>query len=244
MAFRKRTSRKILRRAPRKSLARKVSRVSKAVTKITKQVLEKKVTDSTVSLSSIFTPDTNASSAAYRIIPFNIGQGDQINQRQGQKILMKYLSLYYEISHAHSSYANTNSRVRVMVVMDKMPQSSGGAYPTYGDIVQYTSTAQQWPFTPADVNQGFVNKRFKILYDRHHDLVEYNSTTETFPTTKSQCAKKVLIPLNKVMTFNGSSTGTLGRNWVYVFVWSDQVYDGTLVSPKGSFFTRAVYLDN
>lgn len=244
MAFRKRVARKTLKRQGRKTLAKKVARVSKVVRRISRDVLEKKLTDSTVAISNIYTPDTNAASAAYRIIPFNIGQGDQINQRQGQKILAKYISLYYELSHAHSAYANTLSRVRVMVVMDKQPQSSGGSYPGYGDIVQYTSTAQQWPMTPPDVAQGFVNRRFKILYDRHHDLIEYNDSTSTVPTNKSMCAKKIMIPINKVITFNGSSTGSLGRNWVYVFVWSDQVYDGTLVSPKGSFFTRAVYLDN
>lgn len=245
MAFRRRTSRKTYRRRRvGKSLSRKVARVTSTVRKITHQVLEKKVVDTTVAMTTIYTPDSAVISGVYRVLPFNISQGDSISQRQGQKILAKYIKMCYTFQHAHTISANTCNRIRIMVVMDKMPQSSGGTVPTYGDIVQFTSTPAQWPLTPPDVNQGFVNRRFKFLYDKVHDLTEFNSVGNTYPTNESQCYRKVTIPVNKVITFNSSSGTSLGRNHIYVFCWSDQVYDGVLVPPIGSVFTRAVYLDN
>lgn len=94
MAFRRRTSRKTYRRRRvGKSLSRKVARVTSTVRKITHQVLEKKVVDTTVAMTTIYTPDSAVISGAYRVLPFNISQGDSISQRQGQKILAKYIKM-------------------------------------------------------------------------------------------------------------------------------------------------------
>lgn len=244
MVFRRRTSRKTIRRKGRKTLAKKVKRVSKIVTRISRGVFEKKVYDQNLYSSNVYTPDTSGVSGAYRLIPFNVAQGDTIGQRQGQKIMMKYLQMYYTLEHPHQSTGNTCSRIRVLVVMDKSPQNASASFPTYGDIVQGTSIAQQWPLAYPDINQGFVNKRFKFLYDRTHDLIEFNSIGNTYPTSKSQTCKKVLIPLNKIMTFQGTGAGVHGKNWIYVFVWSDQVNTGTIASPILTMYTRAVFLDN
>lgn len=180
---------------------------------------------------------TQAPNGTYREVINLCGQGDAQDQRQGNKIYLKWFALRGRLIQSSGGAATDIQRVRIMVVMDKQMQSGGGVAPTYGDILQSTG-ASNYITAMYDRSQMLNNRRFKILYDRVHTVTK-NGQEGTINKDK---LIKIYCPIKKQVTFNATDTSiALGRNWVYLYVFSDQT---GAAGPTLDYDWRSSFIDN
>lgn len=222
------------------------------------KMTERKITDQNLylnaPLANIGSPASFGASDAYRIQFFNVGQGDQQNQRVGNKIYAKWIKLNYIIKpwrgeQSGGSRPTPTQTFRVMVVMDK---SQSSAAPTVNnDILKnQSSTGLQAPIQLTNEINCFVAKKYKILYNKLHTYVSWGDPTNTnnadWPQGTAQgamIAKSKFIKINKTIYFNSTTTGGFGRNQIYLYIFSDNEVS-TCYGPQIVVLSRSCYLDN
>lgn len=164
-----------------------------------------------------FQLNTTISSTAAFTSLVQIAEGDDVNGRNGNSILAKYLSTDYNIS---INSAATQTSVRVLCFVDT--QFTGTA-PTLADI------------TAGNATTGFINadntQRFTILFDDHIDLSVNGQRLRTV---------KHYIPLNFHIRYQASTGSSINKNNIFLMTVSTE---STNV-PSMISDNRLAYYDN
>mgnify|MGYP000011215041 FL=1 len=178
--------------------------------------VEKKYSDVTSGASPIL---VNYSGAIVQLT--NIAQGDAINQRGGNSILMKSLMVRGYVEH---NTGIPHSIVRVMLVLDTM---NTGTAPTVANIL--SSTGGVW--APSSLPNVTDKTRFKILSDKTFDLNNGANTIKSF---------KTYVKLNKHAKYTGSLGTDEFKNQLYMLYVSDV----NASDPGIVYYARVGYYDN
>lgn len=148
----------------------------------------------------------------------DIAAGDDVNNRQGNKILAKFLrgTLTFDLNALA-----TNSWVRVMLVKDR--HNNTGTAPAYTDIMNASSVRAVTNIDNTD--------RFNLLQD---DLIH---VADVGPFATSIQYK---IPLDFHIHFDGTASTDTQENTIYLVVLSTEVTNG----PAMNGYLRISYYDN
>jgi len=186
---------------------------------------------------------TSGTNGNVRYVPIAVAQGDSQYARQGNKIFLQYISMNGVLERTGSSQLNT--RVRFMLVQDTSTQQTTGALPVYSDVLSAaTGNDDLFVTAPYNVTQVLNTKRFKILLDKTLDVGVY--TTSTFPYAGMPAIKhfKWRVPCKSVVTYNADdASNSYGKNWVYLFVFSDSA-DSDTDNVRCTYNVRAAFYDN
>lgn len=222
------------------------------------KMTERKITDVNLylnaPLANIGSPASFGASDAHRIHFFNIGQGDQLNQRVGNKILAKWIKLNYQIipwrgEQEGGSRPTASQTFRVMVVMDR--NTSTSAPLLNNDILRnQDATGLQAPIQLTNQISTFTSKRYKILYNKLHTYVSWGDPAGTNNADHPQgcnqggrIVKCKYIKLNKTIYYNDLVSGGFGRNHIYLYIFSDNEVS-TTYGPQVCVLARCCYVDN
>ncbi len=156
-----------------------------------------------------------------------IGQGNGLNDREGNSVRVQYLS--FKGALYRNTAATTVETVRVMIVRDL---HNTGSDPPVSSILETVSTAYA-PFQHRDMLNGpHYNNRFSILYDEFFTLDTYHPTHAINFRSDHPCH----------ISFNGTgSTGASAGAGAYYLV---TVTDVATNASNISFSSRIVYTDN
>lgn len=138
-----------------------------------------------------------------------IAQGDQIYQRQGNKITFKRADLKVRCG----MYAASNACYRVIVVQDLQQRDS--TMPAISDILSQQNTLGCY-------NVLYTN-RFKILYDQKKTLMA------NFANQDMQCEFDISLrsfAQGGRMEYSGAGGGTWSKNGLFLIVLADQAAAG------------------
>lgn len=145
-----------------------------------------------------------ASLSGYMASLVTIAQGDQIYQRQGNRIALKRADLKLRFG----MYQSSNACIRVMILQDLQQRDS--TMPAISDILSQQNTL-------AAYNVLYTN-RFKILYDQKKTLnanftnedmqVEFDVSIRSFAQS-GRCE------------FSGAGGGTWSKNGLFLLVLTD-----------------------
>jgi len=155
-----------------------------------------------------------------------IGQGDTISNRTGNKIFLKYLMVRGWIRGSNT--AGVRTPVRLAFILDKQANAGNVAWT---DV--YQSLANVNTNMAAMPNLG-NSSRFKILKDKTFDI-EYSTGGG-----KSLYYFKFKIPVNKIVTYVNANAAVPATNNVCALAWSTLTAD----TPQLSMVTRAYYTDS
>jgi len=195
-----------------------------------------------LTISDVENP-TSGTNGNVRYVPIAVAQGDSQYTRQGNKIFLQYITLSGFAERTGSSQLPT--RLRFMLVQDTSTQQTTGALPVYTDVLSAaTGDDQLWVDTLYNVTQVLNTHRFKILMDKTMDVGVY--TTSTYPYAGHPAIKhfKWRVPCKSVVTFNANdASNAYGKNWVYLFVFSDST-DANTDNVKVLYNARAAFYDN
>jgi len=154
-----------------------------------------------------------------------IGQGDLISNRQGNKIFLKYIMVRGWL--VGSATAGVRTPVRISIVLDKQPNAANAAW---ADV--YQSHANVNLNMNAQPNFG-NSSRFKILKDKTFNI-EYStgggSSLQMF---------KFKVPVNKYVTYVNQNAAVPATNNVLALGWSTL----TANTPQVTMVARAYYTD-
>lgn len=148
----------------------------------------------------------------------DIAAGDDVNQRNGNSILAKYLTFQGIFT---SNAASTHSFVRYVIFMDTQNQS---ATPTAAQLLQNATNVT------SPINSDY-SKRFIIL---RSGIVPLNNAGGNSQTVD------VYVPINQHIRFTGTATGTYYTNTLYLMILSDINTN----PPAFAGSSRLVYYDN
>jgi len=205
--------------------------------------MEMKYIDSgALSIADIENP-TSGTNGNVRYVPIAVAQGDSQTTRQGNKIFLQYITLNGVLSRVAN--AVNNNRVRIMLVQDTSTQQTTGALPVYTDVLSAsTGSDYLWVSAPYNITQVLNTHRFKILLDKTVDVGSWNTTGGEYSGTPSVRHFKWRVPCKSVVTFNANdASNAYGKNWVYLFVFSD-LPDGTTETVQVAYNVRAAFYDN
>jgi len=131
-----------------------------------------------------------ADTTGYRVLLNGIARGDDIGQRIGRQVTMKYLEL--NVSNSVTAATGVDQTQRFLVVLDRQANATT---PAITDILVAVS-----PFSLTNLDN---RNRFVILADKQYAL---NATAES----GSKRTTRLRIPLrNSLETFNNGDAGTV-----------------------------------
>lgn len=186
---------------------------------------------------------TSGSNGAVRYVPCAVAQGDSQFTRQGSKIYAQYITMNGVLKRTGSAQLPT--RVRIMLVQDTSTQQTTGALPVYSDVISAaTGSDNLFVTAPYNITQVLNTHRFKILLDKHVDVGPY--TTSSFPYGGYPAVRhfKWRVPCKSVITYNATdASNAYGKNWIYLFVWSD-ADDGDTNNVEMTYNVRLAFYDN
>lgn len=153
----------------------------------------------------------------------DIPAGDDAEERNGNSILAKYITLNGRIVINPSA---TTTFVRILVVVDKHGQ---GTPPTLAQLLQ-----------DASINRNLTSRmnidnvdRFYVLFNRLIPLNNNGNGTKVF---------KMYRKLNFHLKYDGTSTGSYDSNAIYCVMISDQLV--TDPTPFINWHSRIAFYDN
>lgn len=161
------------------------------------------------------TPSTSGSLQAAS----QIAQGDSEIQRDGNSVKATLFSLNYTLTQHASA---TATFARVMMIRDN--QQIADTTPAVIDVLQ----------SPSDIN-SFLNPstvgRFTIFYDQIHALSSNGNHT---------VSKRVNIPMQSHIRFNGSASTDVQKGGLYILQLSSEATN----APTLNGTLRVAYVDN
>lgn len=158
--------------------------------------------------STVFTTDPNSTGAVVNLTA--IAQGDDIDDRQGNKLRLKYISCRGEISLNSSA---TNSRVRYAIVRDN---NGSTTQPSIADVFVSAATFLSNKNKKGDPQ---ANSRFTVLHDQY---IYVNTDTPTKPFKWS-------MSLDHHVFFTGSASTDEGKGHVYLMIASNETTNDPVV---------------
>ncbi len=206
------------RRRPRRGGAGYLSTASKAlaVAYSVKQLLNVEYH----TITTQFTVDPSSSGAVVNLTA--IAQGDDIDNRQGNKIRAKYISIR-GLTQRHASA--TNSFLRMMVIRDN---NGSTTQPAIADLF---STVAVFAQNENKLGDPQSNSRFSILWDKY---VIFDSTS------------RLLAPVNWTSSldhhifYTGTAATNEGKGNIYLFIASNEATNDPVVNVNA----MVKYLDN
>lgn len=181
--------------------------------------LMKGIINSEIKKSDISMNPLQPSTTAIFTLLSEINQGDDYNNRQGNSVLDKYLTLRWGLS---LNAAATFTQVRMIIFID-------------GDNDMETPTEAQLLTTPTNLMSSInpdYSARFTILYDQVHNL---SNSGEKVISDKFY---KVLNFHSKFVTGTGA-TG-FGRNSIWLYLKSTEATN----TPVFTGYSRIAFYDN
>lgn len=148
-----------------------------------------------------------------------IAQGDDVNNRQGNSILYKYLTFHNQLQMNPSA---TGTIVRVMVFVDT--ESTAGTAPT---IAQLQETASS---TISPINADYTS-RFTVLFD---DIIDLSINGQRVDNRKHYSS------LNFHAKYTGSAAANYDKNQIFLFYVSNEAVN----TPILNYYSRIAYYDN
>lgn len=164
---------------------------------------------------------TSVSTTATIVNLTAIAQGDDVGDRNGNKILLKYLRFQY---YAAMNVSATSSAIRVMVVVDTENQ---GSAPSINDILQTTGAGLA---INAPINSDDT-QRFTVLFDDH---IALSNTGQSIST------RKHYISLNFHTSFTSSLSSSSNKNAIYLVAVSTEATN----TPTLAYSSRLSFYDN
>ncbi len=168
-----------------------------------------------------FTSDPNTTGAVLNLTA--IAQGDDDNDRQGNKIRAKYIEVAGNVRLNPTTA--TDTRVRMVIVRDN---NGSTTQPAIADL---------WPSVNAFVDNGppfkdpQSNSRFSILMDKYQNVNDISVRTKYVNWSSS---------LDHHIYFTGAAGTDEGKGHMYLFIASSEATNDPIVS-----ITSVVrYLDN
>lgn len=153
------------------------------------------------------TYNTAAIQLTGHVIPITpIPQGDALNERVGNSILVKNLHIRGNISMNASA---STTQFRMCIIQDL---EHNGTDPTGAQVLEYDNTA----YAPISPILHTSHGRFKILWD-HQVMLHDSKPIVTF--------KKYFKLGNIHVKYTGSSAVNREKNNLFIIAWSDQSTD-------------------
>lgn len=148
-----------------------------------------------------------------------IGQGDTANQREGNNVTMKSLTI--RESYVHNVAGDFNQFYRRIVFIDK--QQIADTSPATADVLQIVSYL-------SDYNND-TKGRFQVLSDV---LTRLNNNTT------NGAVRKQVKKMNTKVQFNGSASTDIQKNGLYILY----IGSATANYPTYQIASRVRYIDN
>lgn len=146
-------------------------------------------------------------------------QGDDVNNRQGNSSLAKYLTF------KHSVEMNTSASATIVRFIIFIDTDNDGIAPTAAELLQFPSNIN------SSINPDY-SSRFTILYDKHYYL-SINGTRVD--------GDKFYKPLNFHVKYTGPTGGTdFAKNNIWLYQVSNEVTN----VPVTTYTTRFAFYDN
>lgn len=169
-----------------------------------------------------------STAGAQTVLLSSIAQGDDVQNRQGNSVEPKYLSIRYNINNLDDSSppaVNTSTTVqaRVIIVQDTQQNASTPL------ITQVLTAAN----LQSHLNVDFVG-RFRVLHDKVHNLVSPNTAAGVVSAYTVEYVEKYikLNSKNKIMYTGANGTDVSNGN-IYMFYFRNSDLDTTAGSEYG-----------
>lgn len=164
------------------------------------------------------TIDVYPAGTAGAIYPLNnIGQGDAINQRQGNKVTLKRVDFNMRCACLHDS----NTTYRVIIFQDLQQRDSTA--PTITDVVTQTNTLSTY--------NVLYTQRFRILYDQRRTLNASflnGDNADQFAVSIRRFAQGGL------SEFSAAGAATQSKNGLWMIVFCDVAAAGDVTTAVGA----------
>ncbi len=171
-------------------------------------------------ITTAFTSDPNATGATVNLTA--IAQGDDIANRQGNKIRCKHISVK---GHIQINGSATISQVRMMIVRDN---NGSTTQPTIASLFTSATVFRQGKNKLGDPQ---TNSRFTVLWDR---FVNLDSTNQ------EQVYIKWSSSLDHHIFFTGTASTNEGKGHMYLFIVSNEATN----DPGVSIDAMVKFIDN
>lgn len=195
----------------KKSLAGRAYAMVKSIKRTYKPELKK--VDSAQSTMSVPT-------SAYFQPLHSIAQGSDYNQREGNKVVIRYITARGFIKHNNT--ATDGQVLRVMLVWDK--QQISDTTPTAGDLFSVAAESVTSPMNPR--NAG----RFKVLWSKIY-IVDPSNEIKSFYLNKR---------LSMPIRYNGTANTDIQKNGLYLVISSSD----NINKPTFTRDVRTSFIDN
>ncbi len=167
-----------------------------------------------------FTADPNTSGAVVNLTA--IAQGDDTNDRQGNKIRLKQLLVQGKITL--NSTTATDSHVRMVIVRDNNGSTTQPSIAElYGSVANFTNNLLK-------VGDPQTNSRFSVLWDKFI-IVDTDKPSKAVAYSQS---------LDSHCFFSGTGATDEGKGAIYLFISSNEATNDPVVNILG----QVVYIDN
>lgn len=161
----------------------------------------------------------NPSTSAGITLLTGTNQGDDVNNRQGNSSLAKYLTFNHSVTMNTSA---TATQVRLILFVDG---DNDGQTPTAAELLTDPTNLM------SSINADY-SSRFTILYDKHYFLSINGDRID---------GDKFYKPLNFHIKYTGATGSTdFGRNNIWLYQVSNEVTN----VPRVDYFSRYAFYDN
>lgn len=147
-------------------------------------------------------------------IPFNLAQGDDNFQRQGDSITASYIDIHYDVIPHAGAFVGTQAQdVRVMLVCFKKPNGTpatagGSSVPTWNDLFAYNSSSNIMAQSHVlNMYNPFTRPNYKVYYNRLHKFNSLNVDPGDTGTKAVQAGRIRVRPKkgNSQVTYNDTT---------------------------------------
>lgn len=149
-----------------------------------------------------------------------IAQGDTIDARTGQSILLKTIQFKANLTK-HASV--TTDRVRIIVFIDT--QQVSDTNPVIGDVLDTSTSYSTAPLNSANLG------RFRMLYDKCYAI------TSERPTLKLNIFRRFY---KHHVRYNGSASTDINKGGIYIMILGGEASNG----PSMNYSARTTFYDN
>lgn len=195
-----------------------VATIAKTVSGIVSMInVEDKFIDTTLNF------DSSAGTPQFGIVLNQIAQGADVNQRNGNKVLDKYLQVNLRMFLDATATALATQTLRIVILIDKKPQIGALTFPLiYGTNVEGL------------INKNTMGDRIVVLRDMK--MVFSGGNNRLY-------YKKLYIPLSRLHTqYTGSGATAYESGTLYLLGYTDVAGLSPDVHIRG--FSRFAYMDN
>lgn len=177
----------------------------------------------------------NAAAWSFNDKMLNISKGDNVEDRTGNKIFVKYIVGRAVVTSSTDADKGL-SQIRLGCIIDREPAASAGSTPNFSTIFE-NQTTDQLDFC-APINKSTTG-RYKLVYDKFFTLYDRYTGIPATPIGVQTRYIKFKIPIRKFVQYDSTSTVVQAGCQVYMFAYSAL----TANTPQISMVTRTYFTD-